>query len=100
MIRAVNRVCRRLACSIALVILAAGIAPAQDDPDHAALIARARVWTPVDIAARDLRAGPTGPGAFAPGETVRCDYLDKDLDGASLKFACRLAGDDEVKVKF
>jgi membrane-associated phospholipid phosphatase len=96
----VDHVCRRLACSIVLLLAIAGAAASQDDPDRATLLARAQVWMPTDVAARDLRVGPADPGAFAPGETVRCHYLDKDLDGASLKFACRLGTDDEVKVKF
>jgi membrane-associated phospholipid phosphatase len=48
----------------------------------------------------DLKAGPRGPGSFAPGQTVQCDYLEKDFEGASKKFACRLSPGDEVKVKF
>jgi hypothetical protein len=54
----------------------------------------------VRIAARDLKAGPPGPGAFAFRETVTCKYLDKKLGGMSPKFACLVADEDEVKVKF
>jgi hypothetical protein len=67
---------------------------------RASVIARARVWFPTDVAAMDLRAGPTGPGAVAPGATVTCDYVDKALSGASPKFACRLPDGDELKVKY
>ena len=48
----------------------------------------------------NLRAGPQGPGAFAPNETVRCDYLDKKASGRSPKFTCVRPPDDEMKVKF
>jgi membrane-associated phospholipid phosphatase len=73
---------------------------ASAEVDRGALIRRAQVWSPTEIAAMDVTAGPRGPGSFAPGQTVRCDYLEKDFDGASKKFACRLAPGDEVKVKF
>jgi len=69
-------------------------------PDRASLIARAQVWTATDIPSKDLKRGPRGPGAFEPGETVTCDFVDKDFDGHSRKFACRIGPDDEVKVKF
>jgi hypothetical protein len=48
----------------------------------------------------DLKTGPTGPRAFAPGQTVDCDYVDKSLNGKSPKFSCLIAPDDEVKVKY
>ena len=47
----------------------------------------------------DIRTGPTGRGAFRLHSTVTCDYLPKQLAGASPKFAC-VSGDDELKVKF
>jgi len=90
--------------AIVIQVVALGAAPAsfpQDaDKDRKALIARAKVWIPTDIPSMDLRVGPTGPGAFPPGETVACEYLDKKLGGASPKFACRLPDGDEVKVKY
>jgi hypothetical protein len=48
----------------------------------------------------DLQRGPQGPGSFAPYARVTCDYVKRDLSGASPKFACRIAGNDEVKVKY
>jgi hypothetical protein len=48
----------------------------------------------------DLKRGPQGPGAFAPGARITCDYVKRDLSGSSPKFACRIAPDDEVKVKY
>jgi hypothetical protein len=65
-----------------------------------AVLARARVWTPARTRSLDLRAGPGGPGAFAPGETVRCTYVDAQLAGKSPKFICRIREGDEVKVKY
>jgi hypothetical protein len=65
-----------------------------------ALIARAKVWRPTDVASMDLRAGPPGPGALAPDATVTCEYVDEELGGASPKFACRLPNGDQLKVKY
>jgi hypothetical protein len=64
------------------------------------VIERSRVWSPTDIASKDLKAGPQGPGAFDFHETVTCKYLDKKLSGNSPKFACVIGDNDEVKVKF
>jgi hypothetical protein len=60
----------------------------------------AQVWTPVNIASLDLKAGPRMNGTFAPGETVTCDYFHKDSGGKTPKFWCRISADDEVKVKY
>lgn len=73
---------------------------ASAEADRGALIRRAQVWSATEISTMDVTVGPRGPGSFAHGQTVRCDYLEKDFDGASKKFACRLAPGDEVKVKF
>jgi hypothetical protein len=64
------------------------------------LIPRSKVWHPVETAALNLKTGPDGPGAFAPRETVACDYFDKKLSGNTPKFACRLPNGDELKVKY
>jgi hypothetical protein len=61
---------------------------------------RARVWTQTDIRSMNLKEGPQGPGAFAPNETVTCDYVDKPMGGRSPKFRCALTPDEEVKVKY
>jgi hypothetical protein len=61
---------------------------------------RSRVWSPTEIAGKDLKTGPPGQGAFAFRETVICTYLDKKLSGNSPKFACLARDDDELKVKF
>jgi hypothetical protein len=64
------------------------------------LIARSKAWRPTDIPSMNLKRGPEGPGSFAVGETVTCDYVDKELSGASPKFACRTPDGDELKVKY
>src|SRR5436190_8807601 len=69
-------------------------------------IRHAHVWAPTDIPSMDLKAGPAGPDAFAPGQIVECDYVDKSLNGKSPKFTCALnptdtgKAKDEVKVKY
>ncbi len=75
--------------------------PAAHAPESVkALIARSHVWSPTTIATKDLEAGPDGPGAFSPGATVACEYVDKKLGGASPKFACRVPDGEELKVKY
>jgi len=65
-----------------------------------ALIRRSQVWHPTNVESMDLKKGPSGKGAFAPGETVTCTYMDKKLSGATPKFACDLGDGDELKVKY
>jgi hypothetical protein len=65
-----------------------------------ALIHRAQVWRPTDVAARDLWAGPRDPRGFAPHALVPCRYVPKTMNGHSPKFACLLSKGDEVKVKY
>ena len=63
-------------------------------------IQRAQVWTPVDVAAMDLRAGPPGAGAFAPEQAVTCRFVDRRLGGTTPKFACAEDKGDELKVRY
>ena len=63
-------------------------------------IRRAQVWQATDVASMDMRIGPKGHGAFAPGETINCKYVEKALSGNSPKFTCVIPPDDEVKVKY
>ena len=65
-----------------------------------AAIREAQVWKPTRVPSMNLRSGPQGPGAFAPNETVTCDYRDKKRSGRSPKFTCVRPPDDELKVKF
>lgn len=81
------------------VLLAIEEAVAQTD-DRGRVIARSRVWIPMDIASLDLKAGPDEPGSFPLGATITCTYLDKKLSGLSPKFACETPDGDELKVKY
>ena len=63
-------------------------------------IRHAQVWEKTDIPAMDLKTGPAGHGAFAPGAAVKCKYIKKEMGGNSPKFTCVIAPDDEVKVKY
>src|SRR5713226_2370215 len=66
-----------------------------------AFIRRAQVWTPANIPAMDLRAGPQGPGALPPNALVTCDYVEKaELPGTSRKFDCAIDPEDVVKVRY
>ena len=67
---------------------------------RAEAIARAQVWLPTSVATMDIKAGPRRPDAFPFRATINCDYLPKQLSGASPKFACRTGDDDELKVKY
>ena len=65
-----------------------------------AAIRRAQVWSPTNVGAMDLKAGPKGPDAFAPNELLTCQYRDKAMSGATPKFTCVIGQGDEVKVKY
>ncbi len=64
------------------------------------LIRRSQVWTPTDVPAMDIKAGPQGKGAYAPGETITCDKTKEEGTGKSPKFYCKDTKDDELKVKY
>src|SRR6476620_1933356 len=64
-------------------------------------IRRARVWESTNVAAADIKAGPRGTFAFAPGETVTCDYVPHEHGkGSTLKFDCALPSRRELKVRY
>jgi heme exporter protein D len=62
-----------------------------------AFIRKAQVWTPTNIPAMDLRAGPPGKDALSPNETVMCDYVETKLTGSSRKFDCAIREGDIVR---
>ena len=68
--------------------------------ERVALIRRAQVWKATDVAAMDIKAGPPLKGAFAPGETVACDYVKERFSGKTPKFACAITQEDKVKVRY
>jgi hypothetical protein len=95
----------RLFLSAVLVAhsLSLDCAPAgSDDPpnkrltaaERVALIKRAQVWKATDIATVNIKAGPQMKGAFAPGETVTCDYVNERLGGNTPKFSCAITPED------
>ena len=93
----------RLIRTTALVVVVfAGFASLQASGDELrhAVLQRAQVWRPTQIAAMNLATGPRGAGAFAPGALVRCVYVDRKMSGNTPKFTCRLASGEEVKVKY
>jgi hypothetical protein len=63
-------------------------------------IRRAQVWSPTSVSSKNLKAGPQGPDAFAPGQTVNCDYVERKMGGRTPKFTCVVGSDDELKVKY
>ncbi len=64
-------------------------------------IRHARVWAPTDVGKMDITAGPPGPQAFRPGETVTCDFVPRSHGaGHTQKFACRMRGGRELKVRY
>jgi hypothetical protein len=67
---------------------------------RAEAIARARVWTPSEVASKNLLTGPQGKDAFTPGQEVPCDYTQREATGHSPKFYCTIKPDDTVKVKY
>jgi hypothetical protein len=74
--------------------------PIDRAPSRLEAIRRARVWQPTNVRAKDMRAGPQGPGAFAPDQLVRCDYVEASFEGRSPKFECAITPADRVKVKY
>lgn len=64
-------------------------------------ISHARVWSATDAGKMDIVAGPAGPQAFRPGETVSCDFVPHPHgSGHTQKFACRVSGGRELKVRY
>lgn len=62
-------------------------------------IGRAVVWFPTDVARADIKAGPEG-FSIPPDGWVDCEYVEKDMSGQSLKFTCKDAAGEELKVKY
>jgi hypothetical protein len=71
-----------------------------DDEERLAAIRRGHVWAPTNVPSMDIRTGPDGPGAFAPGADVTCDYVPEKSSGNSPKYTCLIPPDDKVRVKF
>src|SRR5215471_6892901 len=61
---------------------------------------RAQVWSPGDVSAKDMIAGPERKDGFTSGDTIACKYVGKKMTGRSPKFTCVIPPHDEVKVKY
>jgi hypothetical protein len=61
---------------------------------------RGHVWTPTHVPAMNIRRGPAGPDAYAPGATVKCDYVNEKMTGKSAKYTCLIPPDTKVHVKY
>jgi hypothetical protein len=89
-----------LAGACASVIAGGTSEKALTPADRIATLRRAQIWSDGDVAARDIRRGPPGSGAFRLGETVTCRFTEHEFTGKSPKFQCAISEDDEVKVKY
>jgi hypothetical protein len=80
------------------------VSPRSLEPARLEVVRRAQVWlgdqAGDDVPSKDLKAGPPMRGAFAPGETVDCEYVNREPTGNSPKFYCEIAPGDVVKVKY
>jgi hypothetical protein len=99
----------KLAATVALAFACfAGVGAQKEALKHLtrdermAAIRHAQVWMPTDIPTVDIKAGPQDVKAFAPDETVQCEYALKKVSSTP-KFWCEIdAGPpaDVVKVKY
>ena len=93
-----------IVASLACVLAASSSHASSDSLTSSArrdLIRRSQVWMATDIAAMDLEAGPSGARAFEPGETVRCDFVNRPRGiGSTLKFSCAWDTDRVLKVRY
>lgn len=93
-----------LACALTLACAPAVSTVAQNDrtisaAERAALIRRAQVWSPTNVAAADMLHGPSD-SPFTHGETITCDYVDAKFGGHTPKFGCTIDGHHLLKVRF
>jgi hypothetical protein len=69
--------------------------------DRIDAIRRAQVWTATEIPSMNLKAGPQGAVAFAPDQTVSCEYTPHSRgSGSTPKFRCTVPPDEELKVRY
>lgn len=93
------------ALSLLLLIFPDSPGPASPGPEtraqRVAAIKHAKVWKRTDVRAMNIKAGPLGPLAFAPGQTVTCDYVNKPRGkGTTPKFHCALPSGRDLKVRY
>jgi len=70
-----------------------------DNDVRLAALRHAQVWTPGDIASRNLRLGPQDDSGFRPEAVVTCDYVEEKQTGTP-KFDCAISEDDTIRVKY
>ena len=70
-----------------------------DNDVRLAAMRDAQVWTPEDIATKNLRLGPQADSNFRPEAVVTCDYVEKKQTGTP-KFDCAISSDDTIRVKY
>ena len=64
-------------------------------------IRHASLWSPTNVREMNLKTGPAGPDAFAPGQTVECAFAPKKHgSGSTPKFDCTLPSARELKVRY
>lgn len=70
--------------------------------ERRAVVARARVWQPVNTSSLDLIKGPALPAAERVAAHTTCTYVHPEapLSGNTPKFQCAVAKGDGVKVKY
>ncbi|MCU1281528.1 MAG: hypothetical protein JWM53_5074 [bacterium] len=79
-----------------------------DAEGRRAYLKRARIFEPVDVATRNLYAGPSDPYAMPFGATVSCEFVEPRKDrvptgGTTPKFFCELRHvrpEVDVKIKY
>lgn len=87
--------------SRALVLLLAVAAVSAAPNPRLDAIRHAKVWAATDVKSMNLRTGPQGSGAFAPGETITCDFVNQSHgSGSTPKFHCKLPSGRELKVRY
>jgi hypothetical protein len=90
--------------AIVCTIFFVGVAPDERPAQRLDAIRHAKVWAATDVKSKDLKAGPQGPKAFAPGAEVTCTYMDvAHGSGSTPKFHCMLPNGPvgrEIKVRY
>lgn len=99
-----------LAVAVAVALVAVGALaaradeikkfPKPSDAERLDLIRRSRVFTPTDVAAKDLYEGPPGELPFHVDDEVACTFVPKQMNGWTEKFSCKLEDGTVVKVKY